>query len=236
MLGRVLALNLEKEVGESVDIAGELFQVVGIYESDSLFENGGIIVPLPELQRMIGRQGYVSGYVIEADEPEPEKIQALAHKIESQFAGVAAVPARDFVQSDIQIRLVKSMAWATSIIAMILGSVGVLNTMLMTVFERTGEIGILRALGWRRPRVLNLILSEAVAVGAIGSVIGIGLGVLGVKALALSPTSSVFIAPDLSPAVLAFGLVLGIGLSLLGGLYPGLRAAALNPMEALRHE
>ncbi len=236
MLGRVLALNLEKDVGDTVNLAGEPFQVVGIFESESLFENGGLIVPLAELQRMMGRAGYVSGFVLEVDEPEPAKIQAVAHQIESQIAGVAAVPARDFVRSDIQIRLVKSMAWATSIIAMVLGSVGILNTMLMTVFERTGEIGVLRALGWRRARVLNLILGEALTVGLVGSLVGLGLGILGVKALALEPTSSSFIAPDLPPAVLGFGLVLGIGLSLIGGLYPALRAAALDPTEALRHD
>jgi putative ABC transport system permease protein len=236
MLGRVLALNLEKNVGDTINIAGEPFQVVGIFESDSLFENGGLIVPLAELQRMMGRKGYVSGFVVEVEEPDAAKIQEVAHQIESQIPGIAAVPARDFVQSDIQIRLVKAMAWATSVIAMILGSVGILNTMLMTVFERTGEIGVLRALGWRRGRVLNLILGEALTVGLAGSLIGLGLGVLGVKALALEPTSSSFIAPEVPLAVLGFGLSLGIGLSLLGGLYPAIRAAALNPTEALRHE
>ncbi|HMB04630.1 MAG TPA: ABC transporter permease [Isosphaeraceae bacterium] len=236
LLGRVLALNLGKDVGDTVDVAGEPFHVVGIFESDSLFENGGLVVPLAELQRMMGRKGYVSGFVIEADEPDRAGVEMLAHRIESQIPGVAAVPARDFVRSDIQIRLVKAMAWATSVIALVLGSVGILNTMMMAVFERTGEIGVLRALGWRRPRILGLILGEAMAVGLVGSAIGVGLGVLGVRALALEPTSSTFISPDLSPAVLGVGLVLGIGLSLLGGLYPAARAAALDPTEALRHE
>lgn len=236
MLGRVLALNLEKKVGDTVNVAGEPFQVAGIFESDSLFENGGLIVPLPELQRMMGRQGYVSGFVIAAEQPEQAALEGLARRIESQIAGVAAVPARDFVRSDIQIRLVKAMAWATSIIAMVLGSVGILNTMMMSVFERTAEIGVLRALGWRRHRVLNLILGEALAVGLAGSVVGNALGMIGVKLLSLDPTSSSFVVPELPLPVLGIGMVLGVGLSLLGGLYPAVRAAALNPTEALRHE
>ena len=57
MLGRVLALNLGKKVGDTLEVAGEPFQVVGVFESDSLFENGALIVPLAELQKMMGREG-----------------------------------------------------------------------------------------------------------------------------------------------------------------------------------
>jgi putative ABC transport system permease protein len=149
---------------------------------------------------------------------------------------VAAVPARDYIQGDIQIRLVKAMAWATSVIALLLGSLGVLNTMMMSVFERTGEIGVLRALGWRRSRVLNLILGEAITLGVIGSVLGALLGLAGVRAIQLSPSASTFIAPELPWSVIVVGGLLGISLSVLGGLYPALRGAALNPTEALRHE
>jgi putative ABC transport system permease protein len=128
------------------------------------------------------------------------------------------------------------MAWATSVIAMVLGSMGVLNTMLMTVFERTREIGILRALGWRRQRVLSLVLGEACLLGLTGAVLGSLLGWLGVRVLAQSPMGSLFITASLPPGVLAIGVLLGLGLSLAGGFYPAVRAASLDPTEALRHE
>lgn len=150
MLGRVLKMNLGKSVGDEVGVAGEPFQVIGIFESESLFENGGLIVPIRELQRMMGRQGQVTGLVVAAKSAEPGFVEALTHRIEKEIPGVAAVPARNFVQSDIQIRLTKTMAWATTAVALILGSIGLLNTMVMAVFERTGEVGLLRALGWRR--------------------------------------------------------------------------------------
>jgi putative ABC transport system permease protein len=236
MLGRVLRINLGKSVGDEIAIAGETFRVVGIFESDSLFENGGLIIPLAELQRMMGRQGQVSGFVVAAKSSEPGEISKLARRIEQRIPGVAAVPARDFVQSDIQIRLTKTMAWATTAVALILGSIGLLNTMVMAVFERTGEVGLLRALGWRRPRILALILGEALVLGLLGSVVGTALAYGGVRALVLNPTSQGFIDPNLSPAVIGIGLAMGVGLSLLGGLYPALRAASLDPTEALRHE
>ena len=236
MLGRVLRINLGKSVGEEIAIAGETFRVVGIFESDSLFENGGLIIPLSELQRMMGRQGQVSGFVVASKSTDLGEIANLARRIEQRIAGVAAVPARDFVQSDIQIRLTKTMAWATTAVALILGSIGLLNTMVMAVFERTGEVGLLRALGWRRRRILTLILGEALVLGLLGAMVGTVLAYGGVRALVLDPTSQGFIDPNLSPGVIGIGLAMGVGLSLLGGLYPALRAAALDPTEALRHE
>jgi putative ABC transport system permease protein len=236
MLGRVLAMNLGKSVGDTLEIAGEPFQVIGIFESDSLFENGGLIVPLAVLQKMMGREGSVSGFVVAGDAHDRQSVEALGKRIEAAIPGVAAVPASDYIQGDIQIRLVKAMAWATSIIALILGALGVLNTMMMAVFERTREIGVLRALGWRRARVLNLILGEAMALGLVGSILGAIIGITGVRLIQLSPSASVFIAPELPMSVLAIGALVGVGLSLIGGLYPALRGAALNPTEALRYE
>ena len=176
MLGRVLALNLGKKVGDDLDVAGEPFRVIGIFESDSLFESGALIVPLATLQRMMGREGQVTGFVIQARSPDPVAIAGLRKRIEAEFPGVAATPARDHVQRDVQIRLARVMAWATTVLALMLGSVGMLNTMIMAVFERTQEIGVLRALGWRRSRVLRLILGESVCLGLIGAVLGDGAG------------------------------------------------------------
>ncbi len=236
LLGRVLALNLGKKVGDDLDVAGEPFRVIGVYESDSLFESGALIVPLATLQRMMGREGQVTGFVIKARSPDPVAITGLRKRIEAEFPGVAATPGRDHVQRDVQIRLARMMAWATTVLALLLGSIGMLNTMIMAVFERTQEIGVLRALGWRRSRVLRLILGESVCLGLLGGALGMVLAVVGLRALLLTPTARGFIDPNLPPAVLLFGLILGLLLSILGGVYPAIRAASLDPSEALRHE
>ena len=166
MLGRILALNLGKKVGDDLDIAGEAFRVIGVYESNSLFESGALIVPLATLQRMMGREGQVTGFVIQSRSADPGAIADLRKRIEAEIAGVAATPARDYVRRDVQLRLAKVMAWATTVLALTLGSVGMLNTMIMAVFERTQEIGVLRALGWRRSRVLRL---DPGRVGVLGT-------------------------------------------------------------------
>lgn len=236
MLGRVLALNLGKKVGDEVDVAGEPFRVVAIHESDSLFESGGLIVPLESLQRLMGREGQVTGFVIQAEAPDSESVSRLQRRIEDEIPGVAATRARDQVERDMQLRLARLMAWATTALAVVLGSVGVLNTMLMTVFERTNEIGVLRALGWRRRRVMAMILGEALCLGLLGSALGMALAIVGMRLILLEPTARGFIDPNIPAPVLGVGLLVGFALSILGGVYPAIRAAALDPSEALRHD
>jgi putative ABC transport system permease protein len=236
MLGRVLALTLNKKAGDQLQIAGETFHAAGIFESESWFENGSLLMPLKTLQKMMGREGQVTGFLIEAASHNERFITALRKRIESTISGVAATPARDHVQGDTQIRLSRAMAWTTAAVALFLGSVGMLNTMLMSIFERTREIGILRAVGWRRRRVLALVLGEALVIALIGTVLGVVLAVVGLRAITMAPTARGFINPNLPPLVLLIALAMGIGLSLLGGLYPAARAAALEPTEALRYE
>jgi putative ABC transport system permease protein len=234
ILGRILALNLGKKFGDALSIAGEKFRVVGIYESASLFENGGLVMPLAELQSMMGRQGQVTGFVIVAK--KDVEIAELVRRIESTNKGVAAMPANNYAQNNLQIRLAHAMAWATTAVALALGSIGLLNTMAMAVFERTNEIGLLRALGWKRKRVVFLLLGEAAALGILGFAAGAILAVAGIRVMMLSPTSRGFIDPRLPPLSFGVGLAMGLGLSVLGGAYPALRASRLNPNEALRHD
>lgn len=234
LLGRVLAMNLGKIVGDEVDIAGEAFRVIGVYESESLFESGGLVMPIDELQRMMGREGQVTGFVIVAEPGVDPRI--LADRVEQRVPGIAAVPARDYVQGNLQIRLSRAMAGATTAIALVLGSIGLLNTMAMAVTERTSEIGLLRAIGWRRSRIILLLMGEAAGLGVLGVAVGSVLAFAGAWAMTLSPTSRNFIEPTLSPLVLGIGVALGLGLTLLGGLYPAVRASRLEPTEALRHD
>src|ERR1700733_320534 len=135
ILGRVLAMTLGKKAGDRVQIAGETFEVVGIFESERWFENGSLTIPSKTLQKIMGREGQVTGLLIQAKAADERSIKELRRRIESTIPGVAATPARDHVQGDTQIRLARAMAWTTAAIAPFLGPVGMLNTMLMSIFE-----------------------------------------------------------------------------------------------------
>ena len=138
-----------------------------------------MVVLLQDLQRFMGHQGQVSGFAIVTEHPDDQaEIERIRRAIEALGPNIEATPTAEFVNSTPEIRFVRAMAWVTSAIGLIIGAVGMLNTMIMSVFERTSEIGILRAIGWRRWRVVRMILMESVllslaggAVGAVGAIV-----------------------------------------------------------------
>ena len=90
------------------------------------------------------------------------------------------------------------MSWGTSLLAMLVGVLGVMNTMLMTVFERTQEICVLLALGWKRGRIMRMILWESALLGLFGGIVGVLLGAVGVKILGRAPPIRGLLEPDVS--------------------------------------
>jgi len=114
------------------------------------------------------------------------------------------------------------------------GVLGVMNTMLMTVFERTHEIGILLAVGWRRRRIVYMVLCESALLGLLGGIIGVGLGVLGLITLGSSPGIRGFIEPDLNPKLLLISIAIAVVVGVVSGLYPAWRSSRLTPSLALQ--
>jgi putative ABC transport system permease protein len=120
--------------------------------------------------------------------------------------------------------------------ALIVGGIGVLNTMAMSVFERIQEIGIMRAVGWRKRRIALLILSEAAGIGLIALALGLLLGYLAAELFTSQGNISALAEPDFTAGVFAWGLAFALGVALIGALYPAWRAVSLRPIEALRRE
>jgi putative ABC transport system permease protein len=244
MLGMVLAKNLGKKVGDTLEIAGREFKIVGIFESFNVFENGSAAMLIHSLQTLMDRPNQVTGFQVVLDNAPDKKelIERVRREINAlrspsgQPWGIEAIPTVDYVNSTSQIRLAQAMAWTTSIIALVIGAIGVLNTMIMSVLERTREIGILRAIGWRKVRVVRLILYESLLLSIAGAVVGIVSAVALTRALTWWPLVSGLIKGDVAPAVMIQGFFIALAVGLLGGAYPAYRGAQLLPTEALRHE
>jgi putative ABC transport system permease protein len=241
ILGEMLARNLNKKVGETVEMQGSGFLVTGIYHGGSGLEAAAVIMPLDQLQQISSLQGKVSSFHVrlrptpagESREHYLKRAQAL---IEAALPGLNAAPAAEYAANNQFVTLAKAIAWGTSSIALLMGILGIANTMAMSVFERTREIGILRALGWKSWRILLLIQTEAMALGIGGGFIGIvfGWGVL--RLLAALPQTASIVSASLSPFYLFQALGVAVLSGLAAGAYPAWRAAHLSPVEALRHD
>jgi putative ABC transport system permease protein len=236
MLGQTLANNTRKRVGDTIVIYAETFEVVGIFKSFSPIESGAAFFPLPELQRLTGRHGLVTGYSVRAKDTRDKPLNELRQQIESLAPNIIALPTAEFVGTINQIQLSRSIAWIVSTIAVAIGAIGMLNTMVMAVTERTREIGTLRALGWRTGRVAAAIVLEAVLLSIAGATFGClaAIGIL--RLLSRLPNTSGLVDGQLAPSVLILGFSLALAISIAGAAYPAWWGARLSPMEAIRRK
>lgn len=239
MIGQVLAANLNKKVGDTIELYDAYpYEVVGVYESPIPIENAGAVVLQSDLQDMMNRPKQIAGITITAEKPIDEAgLKDLCRRIEAIQPGLMkATPASDFVSNMQQIRVSRGVAWITSAIALIIGAIGMLNTMIMSVFERTKEIGTLRAIGWRRRRVVQMVLGESVLLSIGGAILGSGAGVLLLKFLSHMPNTAGVVTGKINPSVIAQGFLVAIVVGIAGSVYPAVWSANLLPTEALRRK
>jgi putative ABC transport system permease protein len=241
MLGDLLAGNLSKKIGDSMEIQGSVFTVVGIYHGGSALEAGAVLMPLDQLQQLSSLQGKVSTIHIRlrpvpAGESPDDYMKRAQARIEAVLPGLRAVPAVERAENNQFVRLAHASAFGTSLIALLIGILGIANTMAMSVFERTREIGILRALGWTRWHVLILIQLEAAVLGLVGGILGIALGWYALHLLSTLPQTASIVSTSFSVPLLAEALGIAFLAGLIAGALPAWRGAQLSPVEALRHD
>jgi putative ABC transport system permease protein len=238
LLGQRLADSLDKHPGDKLSLFDNVtYTVAGIFKSPTVYENGSMVVLLADLQRFMGREGQVSGFAIIIDHPDDkEEIERVRQDIAALGKNLEVTPTAEFVNSTIEIRFIHAMAWVTSAVALVIGAVGMLNTMVMSVFERTREIGILRAIGWGRWRVVRMILMESVLLSLVGGVLGTLAAITLARVLAAQPSVAGMVDSYIAPWVILQGFLIALCVGLLGAAYPAYRGAQLLPTEALRHE
>ncbi|MBX9788749.1 MAG: ABC transporter permease [Pirellulales bacterium] len=237
MLGKVLALNIGAKVGDDVKIYEQPYKVVGIYESPTVFENGGAIILLEDLQRLTDLNGKVTGFAVSIDHPGNEaEVARIAREIQALEPHLEAMRPDKLVAEVQEVKAAKATAWITSAIALVIGAIGMLNTMVMSVFERTREIGTLRAIGWRKSRVMRLILLEATFLSISGAVAGAIAAVGITKIMSSLPLTNGYIGSEIAPAVFVQGFVIALLVGFFGSLYPAWWGASLSPIEALRRK
>jgi putative ABC transport system permease protein len=234
VLGRVMAEALGRRVGETLEVGGSRFRIVGIFETGVAWEEIGGIVTLRDAQSFLGKPRHVTMYAVKLE--DPSGAEALVQTINQQFPEVHASLSGEFAEQTPDMKLSNALLGGISLLAIFIGGVGVLNTMFMTVFERTWEIGVLRSFGWQRRRVLGMILREALLLGVLGGLFGIAIG-FGISTLAqLAPGIGQALTPLWSLDLFLRALLVALLLGLAGGIFPAFRATRLEPIEAIRYE
>ncbi len=235
LLGDAASRTLGVEPGGSVTVEGRKVPVGGIYHSGNRFVDSGVVLPLKTVQTIASKPGEVTtfGVTVRLGRRPGE----VAELVEERVPGAVAVTEPGaVVKVDTSSRLIIDAGWIFSVMALIVGGIGVLNTMAMSVIERIQEIGIMRAVGWRKHRIALLILSEATGIGLIALGLGLSLGYLAAELFTSQGNISRLAEPDFTAGVFAWGLAFALGVALLGALYPAWRAVRLRPIEALRRE
>lgn len=250
LLGSMLARTLHKKAGDMLTIEDMPFRVCGIFESRNVMESGAVVMLLPDLQALMDRPGQVTEFQIRLA-PEilaaPRAVDDLRREVRAlhdrrgRTLGLEAIPTGEYVGSNARVQLAHALAWVTSTIALLIGSAGMVNTMLMSVLERTHELGVLRALGWRRSRIVRLIVGESLVLSLAGAALGVGgawvlTDVLGRVARAGGMIQAGMIPAGLAGDALAIGVLLAFVLGVAGSAYPAWKGAGLAPAEALRYD
>ncbi len=234
MLGRILAANLGKRPGDNVELYSQKFEVVGVFDSFSVYESGAVFMLMDELQQQMERRGQATGFVVQVTPPgDARVIERVRRDIEALDPAIAATPCAEFVRSLKQMQIARAMSWLAAAIAALIGGIGVLNTMAMSVLERRPEIGAFRAMGWRRRQIVRLIVTEALLLAMAGAVMGTTLGLSILSGLARLPATSGLVQGDWPVSSVIEGTLLALLMAALGAACPALRVTFEQPVEAL---
>src|SRR6516164_4691020 len=236
VLGTTAAEILKKKVGDTVQIETKELSVVGIVNGGAFVENGSVILSLPVLQQITGDHDQISAIDVRVTPGMNDAgIRHLCDEMNRLIPEGRAEPAGEHIASSEGYRVISAMSWGTSLLAILVGVLGVTNTMLMSVFERKQEIGILLAVGWKRSRIMRMILSESAMLGFFGGIIGVVLGIIGVHVMKTAPAIRGLLEPDLSVSLMLMAIGIAICVGVLSGLYPAWSSSRLMPSLAL-HE
>jgi putative ABC transport system permease protein len=233
LIGSQTAVTYDLAVGDTLDIKGDDYTVTAILKPTGSSEDGIIVGDLHTFQNILGKEGKVSMVEIQAfcrDCP----ITELTLQISEKFPEAKVTGLRQAMMSKMQtVEMFKTFSYGIAVLVIFIGSLLVFVTMMGSVNERTREIGIFRAIGFRRGHVMQIILLEAMVVGLIGGLLGyLGGNAIAWVSLPLVVKSSSFVGLNYNLG--GVSLLLAVALSLIASLYPAQKASKLDPSEALR--
>ena len=247
VLGSDLARKFKRRSGDTLEMRGVEFRVVGVLEPTLTAPDTTALVPLEAAQQLLAadapivvRQGLTSDQLASQIVVYPEEgsdIAELAARIEEQLEQVQTITGKEFdEQIGAATQLFEAIIVGVALISLVVGGLSVINTMAMSVAERTREIGIKRAIGASKGRIMRELLSEAAVMGLIGGLVGLVLGAAVVFAANEAGRASGTLLFHLTVGTGITAVVFATVLGVVAGAIPAWNAARLDPVEALRYE
>jgi len=233
MIGSDLAHALHKRAGDSITLLGEPFHVVAVTRFNSVINRNVVVVPLADLQELIFRSGAVTFLSVRLAHPGNAAETERVSKAIEAIGGLTAYKGENVLRNDSMIGLLRAVSSSMAWVALLMGVLMVLNTLLMAVLERTREIGILSAIGWSAERIMAALVLEGFILSAIGSAAGVLLGIGGAHLLGAIPAIGRYVAVRPTIGLIAATVFAAIALGILGSFYPAWRAARQSPAVAL---
>jgi putative ABC transport system permease protein len=193
-----------------------------------------MVMEIGQLRELLAREGDVTEFTVATEKRDRKSLERLGAEIQSLAPGLAALPADEYVDSAIEVQMARAVAWLTSTLALVIGTFGMVNTMFTSVFERTRELAILRAVGWSKRTVMKMILLEALFLGLSGAAAGTLAAVGLTQLLSRLPVTGRLVSGDIGLGVVSLALAMAVFLSIVGGWYPASRAAKIDPVEGFQ--
>ncbi len=235
MLGWRAAQNWGLRVGDIFHANGTWNRVVGIYSTGISYGDLGAMFPLPALQAYNRVPGALTLIFVKVT--PGDSVAKVAAAVDYNHPELTTIrTASQFGRADRNLVFLGAAATGSTVLAILIGAIIVGNTMLLSLFERTREFGVLRAVGWSRSRLVALVGSEILVLAVAGSMLGIGFSFAAAAVLEILPPLRGVLHSDFTTVGFLRGLYTGIGMAVIGALYPALRAAHLTPLRALTHE
>ncbi|HVC69173.1 MAG TPA: FtsX-like permease family protein [Acidimicrobiales bacterium] len=235
MLGWRAAANLGLHVGDRFHANGTWNTVTGIYSTGNSFGDAGAMFPLPAIQGYNRVAGIVTLAFVKVS--SGTSAAATARHIDYAQPELTTIrTAAQFGRADRDLVYLQAAVNGSTVLAILIGAVIVGNTMLLSLFERMHEFGLMRAVGWTRRRMVTLLLGESLLLAFIGAAVGVVLSFAVAAILSHLPALKGILHPNFTEGVFWRALYTALGMTLVGALYPTTRAALLSPLKALSYE
>ena len=232
ILGEIYAGDNNYSVGDNIEIDGEDFEVVGIYETGDSNMAGGVFTSIAKVGDLMDDEDSISNIYVKVE--KGADAQEVADRIDEKYGDniTTITSVMEMEQMADMLNMLQASTWAISLLAIVVGGLGIINTMLMSVFERTREIGVLKAVGWSNRKILTMIVGESLVITIVSAIIGSLIGFL--ACTLLGPQMG--IEPLFTPKIFIQAFAIAIVVGIIGGIYPAIKAMKLPPTEALRYE